>query len=97
MHVNQRILISSRLATPLRAGVRCIECVFTYNRVFVSTCVLASEVAMSLANNPERVQQLKTTLREKCLAGVSKLVADTLCSEVEHEYRTMWNTCLDSR
>ena len=51
---------------------------------------------MGLANNPERVQQLKATLREKCLAGISKLVADTLCSEVETEYRTMWHTCLDS-
>jgi hypothetical protein len=59
-------------------------------------CMVASEVAMGLANNPERVQQLKATLREKCLAGISKLVADTLCSEVETEYRTMWHTCLDS-
>ena len=68
----------------------------TYMHLCIYMCMVASEVAMGLANNPERVQQLKATLREMCLAGISKLVADTLCSEVETEYRTMWHTCLDS-
>ena len=52
-------------------------------------------ICVSLANSPERLQHIKTTLRETCLASISKPVADGLCQEVEEAYRQMWLSHLD--
>jgi protein O-GlcNAc transferase len=53
-------------------------------------------ICVNLANNPERLQQIKKTLRDTCLETICKPVADGLCREVEQEFRKMWHAYIDS-
>eukprot|EP00802_Teleaulax_amphioxeia_P007341 Tamp_07347.p1 GENE.Tamp_07347~~Tamp_07347.p1 ORF type:complete len:650 (+),score=103.81 Tamp_07347:73-1950(+) len=54
------------------------------------------QIATDLAKNPARVAQLKTTLRDKCMATVCNPEPSTLCREVEAEFRKMWLQYIDT-
>ena len=46
--------------------------------------------AVALARDTARLKEIRTSLREKCLATWGKRVQDILCSEAEAEFRKMW-------
>ena len=64
------------------------ELVATSDEEFVRICV-------DLSKNPDRLQHMKATLRDKCLNSFIKQVPDALCREVEEAYRSWWHKYLD--
>lgn len=54
------------------------------------------EISQRLAADPQRIQDLKASLRDRALATISKSVPDTICRELEAEFRNMWRRLLNS-